>query len=268
MHAQTHHVGKKLPFGTKSEVQWALRPNGKALIFVHGFGGGAVTTWVQFPSLLQSERGCSGYDHFFYGYDGLRKRARPSADDLIRFLDRLFADPAGLFSETIATSTRPANFHYDDIVLIAHSLGAVVCRLALLDAFNKGRTWTSNTSLVLFAPAHSGANVLSLASLAMGVLRLAPVEALARYRFQVLQDLEERSQTLQDLRARTEKAIARGGTHLIAKRVVYAGDDKIVNPLDFCSDPAAEFIQGASHTSVCKPRADFRDPLVHLLSSL
>src|SRR4051812_46296137 len=128
MHAQTHHVGKKLPFGIKSEVQWALHPSGKAFVFVHGFGGGAVTTWVQFPTLLQSERGYSGYDHFFYGYDALRKRARPSADSLVQFLDRLFTDPVGLFSETTTTFVRSPTLQYDAVVVVAHSLGAVVSR--------------------------------------------------------------------------------------------------------------------------------------------
>lgn len=268
MNAQTHHVAQPLRFGRRSEVHWALVPKGKALLFVHGFGGSATKTWVQFPSLLQAEPSCSGHDHIFFGYDSLRRRARPSADELITFLDALFHDPIGLVNETLGRTVRKRPFRYTHVTLVAHSLGALVSRLALLDAFNKRRAWTSKTSLVLFAPAHEGANILALASLAMGAFRLVPVEALARYKFQVLHDLDESSPTLKRLRTQTKAAIAKGGKHLIARRVVYAGGDTVVNPYDFCQDPSAEFIQNASHTSVCKPSQSFVEPLVHLLNSI
>ena len=102
----------------------------------------------------------------------------------------------------------------------------------------------------------------------MGALRLAPVEAFARYRFQVLHDLERGSQTLSRLESQTLSAIRHGAKSLVARRVVYAGNDKIVDPIDFCDDPPAFIIQDISHTSVCKPRSDFRDPLDHLLACL
>jgi len=264
---QHHHVPVRIPFGEKSEAHWAIAPTGKALIFVHGFGGSAVTTWVQFPSMLEQERACRGSDLIFYGYDGLRTRARPSADKLIRFLDVLFAKPSELVTQSLRTVHRSPSFSYKRIVIVAHSLGAVVSRLALLDAFGKHRDWTTRTNLVLFAPAHGGASILPLASLAMGFLRLAPVEALARYRFQVLHDLGEDCLTLRNLADQTRKALAKGGKHLKAKHVVYAGDDKIVNPVDFCDDPTPEFIHGASHTGVCKPGDDFREPLIQLLKN-
>jgi hypothetical protein len=47
---------------------------------------------------------------------------------------------------------------------------------------------------------------------------------------------------------------------LVARRLVYAGDDKIVDPIDFCDDPPAFAIQDVSHTSVCKPRSDLEIP--------
>jgi pimeloyl-ACP methyl ester carboxylesterase len=228
---QTHHLPTRIPFGEQSEVLWALAPTRKAILFVHGFGGSATTTWVQFPSLLQRERSCHGHDLIFYGYDGLQTRARPSADLLIRLLDELFSNPTELLAKSLPSAARPKQFKYKEIVIVAHSLGAVVSRIALVDAYSKRRNWASKIKLVFFAPAHGGANILSLASLAMGVLRLAPVEALARFRFQVLHDLEENCQTLTELANQTRATIRRGARNLIARRVIYAGQDKVVNPI-------------------------------------
>jgi pimeloyl-ACP methyl ester carboxylesterase len=265
---QSHHLSRKLPFGIQTQANWAVRPNGKALVFIHGFGGSAISTWLQFPSLLQAESALSGYDHVFYGYDGLKKRAHASANQLSLLLEKMVGMPnradLGLFDSI----SRPISFRYKEVILVAHSLGAVVARIALLDAHRNRRAWTKRTSLVLFAPAHMGANILKLASGAMGVLRLAPVEALARYRFQVLHDLDEQSLTLTQLQTNTGLAIKRGAKHLNAKRVIYGGLDKIVNPHDFCEDPPAQFIQDATHTSVCKPKTGFREPLVQLLAAI
>ena len=268
---QSHHVPARIPFGQQSEALWALNPSGKAIVFVHGFGGAATATWVQFPSLLQSQASCRGYDLIFYGYDGLRMRARPSADLLIRVLDALFSDPVGLMAHSLGSlgrSSRSRNFRYREIVVVAHSLGAVVSRLALVDAYGKRREWAPKVKLILFAPAHAGANILALASLAMGVVRFFPVEALFRYHFQVLQDLGEDCQTLTQLAELTRRAIKRGARNLIAKRVIHAGQDKVVSPATFCSDPVPGFIHGVSHSAVCKPRNDFVEPLKHLLASL
>jgi pimeloyl-ACP methyl ester carboxylesterase len=265
---QAHHVPVGLPFGTKSEALWALKPKGVAIIFIHGFGGSATNTWVQFPSLLQNEKICAGCDLIFYGYDGLRIHAKPSAELLGDLLHRLFNDGASLANQSSPTAARPKKFRYKEIVLVAHSLGAVVSRIALVDAFRRKLKWCSRVKMVLFAPAHGGASIVPLATLAMGALRLAPVEALARYRFQVLNDLDRGSATLLDLKSRTEKAIRQGAKNLIARRVIHAGNDKVVYPIDFCDDPPGYVIQGVSHTEVCKPRANFRDPLQHLLDCL
>jgi pimeloyl-ACP methyl ester carboxylesterase len=265
---QTHHLPVRISFGEQSEALWALKPTGRAILFVHGFGGSATTTWVQFPTLLQKENSCRGYDLVFYGYDGLRTRARPNGDLLARFLDAMFSNPAGLLAQSLPSGSRPKTFRYKQIIIVAHSLGAVVSRIALVDAYGKRRDWASKVKLVFFAPAHGGANILSLASLAMGVLRMVPVEAFARYQFQVLHDLEENCQTLAQLAAQTRKAIEGGARNLIAERIIYAGQDKVVNPATFCEDPVPDFIHGASHTGVCKPRNDFSDPLQYVLASL
>jgi pimeloyl-ACP methyl ester carboxylesterase len=265
---QTHHLPVQIPFGEGSEALWSLTPTGNAILFVHGFGGSATTTWIQFPTLLQQVAACRGYDFLFFGYDGLTIRARPSADLLVRFLDALFDDPVDVVKQSLPSANRTKKFKYKKILVVGHSLGAVVSRLAVVDAHRKKRRWVPKIELMFFAPAHGGASILPLASLMMGALRLAPIEALARFKYQVLHDLERKSQTLTQLEAQTSTAIKRGARNLIARRIVYAGNDKIVDPVDFCDDPAAEFIHRVTHTGVCKPRVDFNDPLHHVLACL
>jgi hypothetical protein len=43
--------------------------------------------------------------------------------------------------------------------------------------------------------------------------------------------------------------------------VIIAEYEKIVRNLTFGDDPPPATIAGATHTSVCKPRMDFRKPL-------
>jgi pimeloyl-ACP methyl ester carboxylesterase len=265
---QNHHVPVTIPFGQKSQAIWAQKPIGRLLIFVHGFGGSSVNTWVEFPSSLQTTSSLQGYDAVFYGYDSLRTRARASAHVLIQLLDALSSEPSVVLNNSLPTINRNEAFSYRKIVIVAHSLGAVVTRIALLDAFRSKRTWVRKVRLLFFAPAHQGAHILHLATLVMGALRLAPLEALARYRFQSLFDLDEKSQTLIQLAEQTKKAIRAGAKTLIAARVVHAGDEKIVNPADFCDDPPPEFIYGVDHIRICKPHRQFLAPLDHLLAVL
>src|SRR5713226_7104842 len=58
---------------------------------------------------------------------------------------------------------RKAEFQYGSVVVVAHSLGAVVARQALLDLDeDRNPKWLNKISLVLFAPAHMGADVVPL----------------------------------------------------------------------------------------------------------
>lgn len=262
---QTHHLPARLPFGRKSEALWSLKPTGTALVFVHGFGGNAVTTWMQFPSLLQSEPRLSGHDLLFFGYDGLTTRAIPNADLLIRFLDALNDDPAGLANTSVASAKRTNTFKYEKIVLVGHSLGAVVSRQALIDAYRKKRSWPNKVRLVFFAPAHSGANIIALATMFLGGLALAPLAAIMNLGFKPLQDLKVDSTTLRVLAEQTRSAIEQGRRNLIAECIVHARNDAVVESAVFCEDPPAEFIDGKGHRTLCKPQQDFIEPLNYVV---
>jgi len=141
---------------------------------------------------------------------------------------------------------------------VAHSLGAVVARKALLDAFKNTRSWLPTVHLVLFAPAHSGAGLLALATASLSgvdalLATLQFVSALS-----VLRDLEENGKFLEMLSDQTKAAIAKpGGDVLRARAIAIPPRDLVVNPIDFITEDAGpEVIDGTTHMTVCKPNID------------
>lgn len=269
----TAHVEAGLHVGPKSKAFWSVQPGGAVLIFVHGFGGGATSTWLEFPFLLQREPAAAPFDLIFYGYDGLQTRATNSARDLERFLDRLVTSPAALANQgLIADLQRPLGFAYQRVVVVAHSLGAVVSRQALLDAYLNQRPWAPRVSLILFAPAHLGSNLLKLAGDFLTGLSLplaGASTALLKAKLRVLQDLEPNSAMLEKLLADTQTELGRGNAaSLIARLVVHADEDDVVEPIRFAQDPPHELIHGKGHTEMCKPRDGFPDPLALVLGAL
>src|SRR6266404_521895 len=141
---QTHWSLRRISAGQNSMAEWAVQPEGNALVFVHGFKGSAVGTWTEFPTLMRDQARCSGWDLIFYGYDGVRTRATNSAGHLREWLEILSTNPLSIINPTLDEEVRRgAGFAYKRIILVAHSLGAIVSRQALLDAHLHRRDWVS-----------------------------------------------------------------------------------------------------------------------------
>jgi hypothetical protein len=214
----------------------------------------------------------------FYGYDSLSQAVPYSAAGLSEALARVLTNPGRLINETLAPGVTPrsASFQYDQLVVAAHSLGAVVLRRALLDLARRTSYLPAlaRTRFVLFAPAHMGGDIIRLSVLALQSFSLPFVEAVAKFRCPPLKDLEPGSQTLAQLEAHTTAALASasaGGeatTHLIAECVVHAEHDRIVSKNQFCADPPLTPLPGRDHTTVCKPKAGRMEPLNLLLPFL
>src|SRR5438045_407845 len=115
--SQNHLSPRDIPFGKGSRAYWAFQPTGRALVFVHGFGGESVGTWNDFPILLTQTPEFGGYDLIFYGYDGLYTQANASAAQIGKFLGQLLSAPATVFNQTVRPdSHRPATFDYTSVV--------------------------------------------------------------------------------------------------------------------------------------------------------
>ena len=268
---QTHLAPRTLKGTDKPDkdvqVLFAAQPDGRAVLFIHGFSGDAIDSWSHFHELLPQCPKCAGRDLFFYGYDGLRAEMNASASIFRTFLDRLFGSTGQFLRDNLPPSIqRPANFRYDELVIVAHSLGAVVSRRALLDATKKKSDWVTRTKLVLFAPAHKGAKVADLALEAASSFPFTKLfSAFLRFTSPLIDQLKPNSQALKQLLADTE-TFRKGGAnaHLVASKVVIAEHESIVENETFAEDPPPYAIPDTSHMSVCKPRKDFLNPLSHL----
>ena len=248
-------------------VLFSANPSRKGILFIHGFSGNALETWSNFPTLLPECPKFIGRDLYFYGYDGLKHDMYASAAIFRTFLANLFTQTVGILSQNLPLSAqRSVDFGYDEIVIVAHSLGAVIARRALLDATTQNAQWTPKTKLVLYAPAHMGAKVADLALEAItsfAFLKLFGV--FTRFNSPLIDQLKSGSPDLQKLLDDTIAATANSNNmHLIAMKVFIAPDEKIVTNRSFGQDPPPDAIPGTSHTTVCKPRKDFLTPLEYL----
>lgn len=264
-----HFIPEPIKSGRDSIVFHARQPAARLIVFVHGFGGSATGTWDQMHEMLPLRPEAAGWDIVFYGYRSLQARALMNADLLRQFIST-FTDTR--FSKQ--NKSRPAGqppLTYEKVVIVAHSLGALITRRAVLDAFKEGLPWASKTRLVLFGPAHRGA---SLAALGKELFKAggswgAVVTIVLKLGAPVLQDLELDSPFVFELQEATKEALKRHKKPpLKADRVVFGERDIVVQALSFCQDKASVAIQGHSHMSVCKPLPGYLTPLEMIVEFL
>lgn len=257
------------PWRSLSRFCWALKPEGKIVIFVHGFGGDSIATWEQFVSLWPREY--PGWDLASFGYPSYRFNVGEHAISFINFLNLILDAPVPTINSTLEhlISYRPdvkreSDFWFTQIVFIAHSMGAVVCRKALLQQQNS--PWMSRAHLILFAPAHKGARPLMFFN-ALTSLRWGPVfGASLNFFIPALKDLREGSDTLEKLESATKDIGARDP--FVASAVIHSMPDwTVVNDL-YANDPTPRQEHDTSHTKVCKPSTDEDMPLTEVRNLL
>lgn len=261
--ARTHFLPRDLKIGEPfkgSKGIMAFSPNGTLYLFVHGFNGSATSTWNMFPELLMNDPLFANSDLVFLQYESLKTQARANAGRLYILLQKLASNPVEMINESLPRKyPRENSFRFKKISLVGHSLGAVLCRQALLDAYKNEESWGSTTDLILFAPAHMGSHLNAL--LKETLYQFIPgrlIGPFISFHYQVIGDLAPGSQFLETLK----QASAKHATILRAKKIVHAIDDHVVQLNDFLDeDPTPIFIEGKSHTSVCKPNPSFKDPL-------
>jgi hypothetical protein len=214
--------------------------------------------------MLCSEQLCRLSDIVFYGYDGMRAYARTSGILLAQFIHELLEQSADVVNKTLPKTASPRpEFKYDRVTIVAHSLGAIVARVALLLLSDELRARADLTmQLVLFAPAQNGTRVIpfSIAGL-RGVPFVGALGAVALIVFPVLQDLRAGSKTLKRLAMDTKAAIDEGAEHLVARSIVWGEQDFVVLNDPFCGDPHGKVFAGKDHRTVCKPTPTFVEPL-------
>lgn len=273
----------------ESLAYWAKEPNGTLVLFVHGWTGRALDTWTDFPGVWpDAHRGC---DLLFYGYSSARPQIEANAAAFAGFLERFMADPGSLINQTLPhlpTLHRSA-FNVKQLIIVAHSLGAVIVRDALLRVKVNGKSWWTptktwtglakdvllsvvgnvreqqipaynwirRTKIVLFAPAHCGSK------LAEKWLGKALARGVALWALNSLRDLSPKCDYLVALQRRTKAAVKEGwGEPFKSSRIVFPYVEDVVVNGRFPDDPPEEEpFYGANHSSVCKPSDKWRHPV-------
>ena len=227
----------------------------KAVVFVHGFAGRALQTWTRFPQMLQGNPKAADCDLFFYEYDSFSAQIGNISFPLARFLKQLADTPAVLVNRGLSLQRQRSPFTYAQILLVAHSLGAVVTRRLLLDAHTNKESWVSKTRFVLFAPADKGALRSHLVSEALAGVPFASLgAAVIQGAFPAVDQIKQGSEYLGDLYKDTLQVTAdNAAPHLKAARVLFADDESVTRKQKFLLDEKADDIPGTTHTSVCKP---------------
>lgn len=268
---QTHLSERALLRFDHARAMWSTDPDGTAVVFIHGYGGDAIKTWADFNRILPQCVQCRHADLVFYGYDGLRSNIVASSGLFRDFLDALFTSGSDVVNESVpASAQRPAGFAFGKILIVAHSLGAVVARWALVSARRLPANWMGQTSLILFAPAHSGADVVRLATeAASGFKMLGLFSAFARFQSPLIDQLKAGSPELTTLATDTAAALHEGNSeYLKAKAVMIAEYERIVSNIRFCDDPEPKVFAGQDHFSICKPTDIFRGPADQVIAAL
>lgn len=273
-----HSIPIQLPtqWGKGAVAIVAGQPTGHAVVFVHGFAGHAVNTWNEFIGLLPDSPHADGVDLYFFGFDSLNAPVLVSGAKLRSCLDSMWSDPRKVLRLPVNHPfSRAESFRYQRVTVVAHSMGAIVARVALLDSLQSSQHagWGAKSELVFFAPAHSGASIVGYVQEALSGIpeigNLATTTAATlKARFPGLSDLEPNSPVLSNLQTRAAAIGASGFPCVWAKKVIHAEHERVVFVAPFGQDPPVDYIDGVNHQAVCKPSSIRREPLTHLEACL
>lgn len=262
---QTHFMQRNLggnPPLDEVEVILSCEDAKSAIVFVHGYGGSAIDTWSEFDQYVHQRDKFDGYDVYFYGYDGIRSDLSASASLFKDFLRSIQQDTSKILSSVLPANARRNG--YDSIKIVAHSLGAVISRRALADATLTNSIWVKDVEQIFFAPAHKGARVVDLFLSRSNVLGKfgSLISGIIGFNSPLICQLKKDSAELKQLEDDVKNLTSGNkNQHLLAKEVIIAQYEKIVENIRFYGDPPPETIAKTDHRSVCKPKNGSAKPL-------
>jgi pimeloyl-ACP methyl ester carboxylesterase len=243
----------------------------RLVVFVHGFGGKAVSTWQQFPDGGATSEWWRAADMLFVGYNSKRDDIGGTADRIRHAISRFYPELPVKILQAAGVSVRPhSQTRYSELVLVGHSLGGVIVRCALCDAaerWNEQRNAAAHAPkpvllearVRLFSPASAGFRAAGL----LGVVKASglwpAIEMICR-RSSAYSDLQPGSVVLADIRERTERYAKDPDLRALRASILWAHPDDVVIPVHYSTDFADDSVDGATHSSVCKPHSNYHTP--------
>lgn len=246
------------------------QPVTRLIVFVHGFGGKAVGTWLDFHKLdlgVRENAWWLGADLLFVGYESTRDSITAVANRIRSQLPRFYSTPYQPALELNGVPLREdVTTPYSELYVVGHSLGGVVLRRALCDSAQawiddgrpEQRPALLNAQARYFSPASAGFRAAGWLGLVNASSVWAAVEAFLR-RSSAYTDLQPGSPVLQDLRERTTAYVfsdESGEMAALRARIVWANPDDVVIDQNYRTDFVSASWDGLSHQKVCKPKAD------------
>jgi pimeloyl-ACP methyl ester carboxylesterase len=260
-----------------SQVLLLKVPAHTAIVFVHGWGGTAGGTWEFFPKALATLPAAASSDIYLLDYPSTNHQVPFCAAQLRNFLIDILQDPMDRIvnlSLPREAALHAATHRYERIVLVAHSMGAVVARRAILDierAPPQGLTVeaVAKFKLLFFAPAHIGSDVPLLIGNGLGLDYLPGVKLIGNIILlwkHSLRDLEKESPCLRKLASdcrelREVREARQGDTAHLRAFVYHAEGDRTVFQDDFDRDFPFTPVMEKNHRSLCKPAESYRMPI-------
>lgn len=244
-----HDLPISLSFGEDTKAYCSISLPDDLVLFVHGFNGKSLKTWGDFPDFLFSSQKFRHADLVFYGYDSLKGQ---TANIGLDFYDTITALSLPGVLPDFSIRQLPAQHAYKRIILVAHSLGAVITRYMLLDAHRRQAPWLEQVQLFFYAPAHHGSRIPeNFKDCLEGMGKI--LEGLIVTKYPIIKDLTEDSLVLRNIRDQTTALLQAGQAPFVQARVMWARKEVVVINYPYCEDYPENQINDTTHTSVCKP---------------
>jgi hypothetical protein len=242
----------------------------RLVIFVHGFGGQAVGSWLEFPfpdTTLKSKNWWDESDLLFVGYDSKKEEIVSVAGRIRMQISKFYPQPFAEAMQISGWHARKNTDPYNELFIVGHSLGGVVVRRALCD---EAQSWIDNGKVAsdrpvllqattrLFSPASFGFRPTGLLGQLRAMYLWRVIEIFLR-RSPAYSDLQPNSKVLNETHDRTIELLASNDPALQALRAhtLWANPDGVVIVERYSTDhvdtPCDE--NPRDHGSVCKPQA-------------
>jgi alpha-beta hydrolase superfamily lysophospholipase len=250
----------------------AIEP-ARLVVFVHGFGGKAIRTWHEFDLSGQTRPWWRESDMLFVGYESRKERPSETAAWLRHRLADFYPILPSEVTRHGEVRARPDGAGpYRELILVGHSLGGFVLRLALLQ---EARTWLFEDrekdpdaprppildgALRLFSPASAGFKPAGLLAIITCLFTTSVVVLKGSPAFAALQP---ESDLLVNTRTKTEALVELHRKDLSALRahIMWARPEQVVEREGYQTDYEAEsLIPIRNHSDVCKPHLEYEQP--------